>query len=230
VVTEYTYDAFGSASATNAVIANSFQFTGRENDGPTGLYYYRARYYHPSLQRFISEDPNDLDDVVNLYAYARSNPLTYVDPDGRDAIYIEYPDYSVNTGFGFNAPLGHAAVIAIDPKTGTTKYFEYGRYDSDFGQVKGPPDRRVPDVTIGPNGKPTRESLARLYDFASRNYGKGSRVEATYYDDADYQRVIDFAMQRMRDPNRRAYSWNLLKPNHCYSFANEAIQAGRRRP
>ncbi|MCI0417646.1 MAG: RHS repeat-associated core domain-containing protein, partial [Acidobacteria bacterium] len=35
---------------------NSAQFTGRENDG-TGLYYYRARYYHPTLQRFISEDP-----------------------------------------------------------------------------------------------------------------------------------------------------------------------------
>jgi len=36
--------------------ANPFQYSGRENDG-TGLYYYRARYYHPKLMRFVSEDP-----------------------------------------------------------------------------------------------------------------------------------------------------------------------------
>jgi len=33
-----------------------FRYTGRENDG-TGLYYYRARYYHPGAKRFIAEDP-----------------------------------------------------------------------------------------------------------------------------------------------------------------------------
>lgn len=51
LVTEYNYDAFGATSATNATGANPFQFTGRENDGLAGLYYYRARYHHPGLQR-----------------------------------------------------------------------------------------------------------------------------------------------------------------------------------
>jgi len=32
------------------------EFTGRENDG-TGLYFYRARYYNPTFQRFIAQDP-----------------------------------------------------------------------------------------------------------------------------------------------------------------------------
>lgn len=32
------------------------KFTGRENDG-TGLYFYRARYYNPTYQRFIAQDP-----------------------------------------------------------------------------------------------------------------------------------------------------------------------------
>jgi len=55
VQTEYTYEPFGKTTVTGASNTNPYQYTGRENDG-TGLYYYRARYYHPGLQRFLSED------------------------------------------------------------------------------------------------------------------------------------------------------------------------------
>ena len=44
--------------------ANPYQFTGRENDG-TGLYFYRARYYSPTFQRFIAQDPLDQAPRVN---------------------------------------------------------------------------------------------------------------------------------------------------------------------
>jgi YD repeat-containing protein len=40
----YTYDAFGRTTATGTLF-NPFQYTGREWDAETGLYYYRARYY-----------------------------------------------------------------------------------------------------------------------------------------------------------------------------------------
>lgn len=49
--TQYTYEPFGSASTTGQANVNSYKCTGREDDG-SGLYYYRARYYHPRLQRF----------------------------------------------------------------------------------------------------------------------------------------------------------------------------------
>jgi RHS repeat-associated protein len=56
--------------------------TGRENDG-TGLYYYRARYYSPTLQRFLGEDPIGFaGGDVNLYAYVGNNPLRWRDPMG----------------------------------------------------------------------------------------------------------------------------------------------------
>lgn len=54
--TTYTFGAFGATSVSGALSENAFQFTGRENDG-TGLYFYRARFYGPAVQRFISEDP-----------------------------------------------------------------------------------------------------------------------------------------------------------------------------
>jgi RHS repeat-associated protein len=68
VKTTYTYDPFGNATISGETSDNPFQYTGRENDN-TGLYYYRARYYSPELQRFISEDPIGFEGGdVNFYA------------------------------------------------------------------------------------------------------------------------------------------------------------------
>jgi RHS repeat-associated protein len=61
------------------------QFTGQRLDG-TGLIYYNARYYDPTIGRFISADtivPNPADPQnFNRYSYCLNNPLKYVDPSG----------------------------------------------------------------------------------------------------------------------------------------------------
>jgi RHS repeat-associated protein len=86
VETSYTYQPFGTPLVEGAVSANSIQFTGREVDS-TGLHYHRARYYHPRLGRFISEDPiTTAGDGDNQYAYAGGNPLLYRDPHGLTAV------------------------------------------------------------------------------------------------------------------------------------------------
>jgi RHS repeat-associated protein len=82
VQTEYTYEPFGKTTVSGASNTNPYQYTGRENDG-TELYYYRARYYRPDLQRFISEDPIRFrSGDTNLYAYVTNAPLRYKDPSG----------------------------------------------------------------------------------------------------------------------------------------------------
>ena len=53
--TTYAYEPFGKPTVMGTS-SNAFQFTGREYDG-TGLYFYRARYLNPGVERFISEDP-----------------------------------------------------------------------------------------------------------------------------------------------------------------------------
>ena len=68
-VVDYTYDPYGNTTA-DAAVSNPFQYTGRENDG-TGLYYYRARYYSPTLARFISSDPIGLGGGINLCICSR---------------------------------------------------------------------------------------------------------------------------------------------------------------
>jgi len=84
VQTQYTYAPFGATAVTGPTDANAFQYTGRENDG-TGLYYYRARYYHPTFQRFISEDPIGFVGGVNYYAYAANRPIDLTEPFGLKA-------------------------------------------------------------------------------------------------------------------------------------------------
>jgi RHS repeat-associated protein len=79
--TAYTYDPFGVTTTIGAANKNSYGFTGRENDG-SGLYYYRARYYHPALGRFVSEDPIGYGGGVDFYAYALNSSLDYADPLG----------------------------------------------------------------------------------------------------------------------------------------------------
>jgi RHS repeat-associated protein len=78
----YTYAPYGTASAS--VSANTpFQYTGRENDGDTNLYYYRARYYSAIYNRFISEDPAGLFGGINPYGYVGGDPINRTDPSGK---------------------------------------------------------------------------------------------------------------------------------------------------
>jgi RHS repeat-associated protein len=83
IVTSYTYDPFGGTTSAGASSVNIFQYTGRENDG-NGLYYYRARYYSPLLQRFISQDPITFNGGVNLYAYTGNAPTDFIDAAGTN--------------------------------------------------------------------------------------------------------------------------------------------------
>jgi RHS repeat-associated protein len=63
-------------------VLNPYTYTGRQFDSETGLYYYRARYYHAQLGRFVSRDPIGYYGRVNLYgAYFVPNG---VDPFGLD--------------------------------------------------------------------------------------------------------------------------------------------------
>jgi len=113
IKTQYTYDPFGNVTVSGESSDNPFQYTGRENDG-TGLYYYRARYYSPELQRFISEDPLlglykspckeitefsssftwmipfliNYPEKLHKYSYVNNRPLILIDPLGLISIYV----------------------------------------------------------------------------------------------------------------------------------------------
>jgi RHS repeat-associated protein len=77
---KHAYSAYGLASST---AGTAFQFAGRRVDPETGLYYNRARFYSPSLGRFLQTDPTGTKGGINLYAYTANDPVNRVDSTGR---------------------------------------------------------------------------------------------------------------------------------------------------
>ncbi|MGH9627243.1 MAG: RHS repeat-associated core domain-containing protein [Bryobacteraceae bacterium] len=71
-------------------VAARGEFTGKERDAKMGLDYFGARYFSAAQGRFTSPDPvmsapERLRDPqqFNCYAYARNNPLRFLDPTGE---------------------------------------------------------------------------------------------------------------------------------------------------
>ncbi|NOU78471.1 RHS repeat protein [Paenibacillus sp. LMG 31459] len=83
----YVYDEWGNITSQTEEISNSFKYAGETYDPETGLYYLRARYYDPSMGRFLNEDTveGQIDNPLtqNLYTYVGNNPLIFSDPSGH---------------------------------------------------------------------------------------------------------------------------------------------------
>lgn len=85
------YEPYGKIQRHDGAAGNNRlakqQFTGKKLDDETGLVYFGARYYDPSLGRFITPDtivqsPNN-PQTLSRYSYCSNNPINYVDPSGH---------------------------------------------------------------------------------------------------------------------------------------------------
>jgi RHS repeat-associated protein len=173
----YTYDSYGNVTASSGSLMNPFQYTGRESDPETGLYYYRARYYDQSSGRFLAEDPLGFGGGDgNLYRYALGSPLMYVDPTGLTVTCT----YNQLTG----------RLICTDDSTGKTVVNTSGYSGGGEGNcprcVNNPSSQNIPDAgtiprgfyTIGPGYTWTRPGKNPLVDTLPLSPQVGSSLDA----------------------------------------------------
>ena len=120
-VQTYEYDAFGKIIQQTGSVENSYTYTAREWDTETGLYFYRARYYDPTIGRFINADPIGFSGGdVNFYVYVQNNSVIWVDPSGLDVTVNLYPGawHFGHVGVGINTQ----NTIGFYPDNGSNKF------------------------------------------------------------------------------------------------------------
>jgi|HubBroStandDraft_2_1064218.scaffolds.fasta_scaffold16294_1 RHS repeat-associated protein len=132
VTQNYAYDSFGKTTASTGSTNNFFRYAGREFDSETGLYFYRLRYYDPTVGRFLNEDPSGFDGGRDFYPYADNNPATLTDP------------------FGLQSDCSFPGIL-YTPCGGSL----YGP-PADPTAPPGPPTPPVPSWWPGPGPTPTR--------------------------------------------------------------------------
>jgi len=89
--TPYGERTVNSPASSTGKGSNQLYFHGKKVEDLNGgvhLSYFGARYYDPSLGRFLQIDPQPFDPnnihSFNRYAYGNNNPYKFTDPDGRN--------------------------------------------------------------------------------------------------------------------------------------------------
>ncbi|MFD1215131.1 hypothetical protein [Microbulbifer celer] len=117
--------------------------------------------------------------------------------------------------------LGHAGILFINGSTGTTKYFEYGRYGPK-GIVRKHTIRNV--KYIGEH--PEKSSLTYVLSQISIKAGHGGRISGAYIEvPGKYQAMLDRANKRLlenKNPSRKPYD---LFSNSCNHFMKQILEA-----
>jgi RHS repeat-associated protein len=119
-VNKYAYTPFGAIANQQEAISQPFKYVGKYGvmTEPNGLNYMRARYYDPSVGRFISEDPLGFGGGdVNLMAYVGNQPINGIYPQGL---------WTISAGVNLSGYLG-----AVGGGGGTSLNFGFSK-DSGF--------------------------------------------------------------------------------------------------
>ncbi len=119
--------------------------------------------------------------------------------------------------------LGHAGVLFIRGATGTTKYYEYGRYVTDHGSVN---KLTIRDVKMAKD-HPTRASLAYTLSQISAKTGQNGLILGAYIEvDNKYNEMLNYADKRRsqnNNPKREEYK---ILSNSCLHFMKGVMEAG----
>ncbi|QCO35791.1 RHS repeat-associated core domain-containing protein (plasmid) [Leptospira interrogans] len=164
-VSYVSYEPYGSIIRNDSYGPDIFRykFTGQIEDKETGLYYYKARYYEPTLGRFLQADsiiqPESVNGM-NRYMYVDGNPVSYRDPSGH----ISGPDMM----HMLNRIVGHAMGKDFNSK-GLDKKLSTG------GISKGV-NRFVHNATFVPKGKYYINGT-KLWDSTIGRYGAADWVK-----------------------------------------------------
>ena len=112
-VQTYGYGAWGNLIESTGTDPNPYQFAGERFDVDTGLIYLRARWYDPSVGRFVARDSlegrQNVPASLNRFVYAGDDPVNLMDRSGND-----FSLASVGSAINISANLAGVAVTSYN--------------------------------------------------------------------------------------------------------------------
>ena len=108
VTKTYEYDSFGNEVKPEKKDENPYRYCGEYYDKETEEVYLRARYYQPSVGRFITRDTYTGESneplSLHLYTYCANDGVNMVDPSGHNRVIpgmptIDLKKYKKNIGY-----------------------------------------------------------------------------------------------------------------------------------
>lgn len=115
-IATYTYDTFGNLMSKAGTFEQPIQFSTKRYNEKAGFLYYGYRFASPGLGRWINRDPLGEEGGINLYEFAGSNPINFVDTEGESLLVI-----GAVVGF---AVIAYGAYEAWDSLTENDKKYE----------------------------------------------------------------------------------------------------------
>lgn len=151
---------------TQGTVSQPFRYMGEQRDSESGFYDLRARYYAPTLGRFLGRDRwagiRTAPMALNREIYASDNPLRWTDPSGLVTIggcfsgaagAGLYVGFSVCLSGASNGDVGVQASVTVGGTTGITGSFGVGPQVSNGNQLSdlsGPFGTTGGSVRLGP--------------------------------------------------------------------------------
>ncbi len=197
-------DANWGSLGTNTVIGNPWLFAGQEWRGDLSLSNYKARWYQPTLGRFLQNDPIRFDaGDINLYRYCFNDPVNRSDPSGQfaPAIAVAVPAFGLVVAIAYvtASPEGRAtaeqAGRAIKSAVDDLGEELEGEFDRILKNRDKKTDRRNSDNPLKNREKAQKERRAKPDDpeeaervknenhEIKKSRGQGGRGDATKTDE-----------------------------------------------
>ncbi|MED4954711.1 RHS repeat-associated core domain-containing protein [Paenibacillus macerans] len=204
---------WGNIISEQEKVHNPFRYSSELWDDEVELQYLRARWYDPSVGRFINEDSyeGELTNLLslNLYTYVENNPLMKVDPSGHDAIVLTNPDLAFR--------LGHISAL-IENSDSQWYYFYWG-------------DKNVQTVLVDDANALT--SIDKLNEWGQNKglagfgkVGDGGYASSTYIM-GDFNSSVDKALSLAKDhPLRGKNKDYALIGSSCLDITTQVLSLG----
>lgn len=88
-------------------------------------------------------------------------------------------------------------------------------------------NRAIPNVDIGEDGKPTKESLNNVLKYISHVAGHGGPIEGAYVESEEFDAMNNYAQSRMdENTDIKREEYNILN-NNCSTFAEDVLKQDR---